>query len=153
MAGIDPNIDKALLDPNTRYALDVQENEAYTKAVGLRGSERVISNAAKVFVNQPQKFDALKSLTGEVIKRRWAVFDLPKNDHPIFIYDSPDYSEERLEANLEIVTNLDCSCENKEEQVMREQEKSVIQAFCHGQLENKKNYDQIRLRILEFIKG
>jgi hypothetical protein len=154
MAQIDPNnINRGGLDPNTRYAYDVEQNEAYSRVMGSRGSEGEVYGHAKVLVVQPQKLEALKVLMGESKKRRWAYFDLPKNDHPIFLYDAPEYRPERLEANIHLVSNIDCSCPDKEEEMLREQEKSVILSFCESQLERKKDYDHVRARILEFLQG
>lgn len=156
MDSVNPNptpIDLNNLDPNTRYALDVERRESFTNQFGVLGTDRAVYDHAKTLVNQPQDPGAMKMLTGEMRQRRWAYFDLPQYDSRVFIYDSPNYSTERLEANVQMTMNLDCSCDNKEEQTMREQEQAVIHSFCVNQLKRKLDYDHLRARIIEFLQG
>jgi len=144
MSSIEPNIDLSNLDPNTRYALGVERSESFNSKYGVKGgSEHTISDHAKVFVDHPLGQDALKQLMGEATQRRGAFYELPRGNPRVFLFDTPGYSTEQLAANSKRVANLDCSCDNPEEQKVREQEKLVIHSFCSSQLEHKKNMMQL----------
>lgn len=154
MSSVDPNIDALQIDPHYRYAAGVESSESFNAQLGIKGNEHLGFDHAKIFVNQPIQNEAMKLLTGESIRRRFALFQLPST--PVsrqFLFDRPEYQLDRLEENLSLVQAIDCQSDDPKEQTRREQEKAILETFCEMEIARKKNYEEVRLRILEFLQG
>ncbi len=154
MSSIDPSFDPSQIDSHIRYAQGVETSESFNAHLGLKGNEHVGYDHAKVFVNQPIQNDAMRLLTGESIRRRFAIFEVPKIfTTRQFLFDRSDYNLDQLETNLSLVQAIDCHCDDPIEQTRREQEKAILETFCEMEISRKKNYDEVRLRVLEFLQG
>lgn len=148
MSSIDPSNN---IDVHTNWALNTERNELYRAQFGE--GERAAHQHAVTFVDKPLQLDQLKLLLGEFQQRRWAVFELPKGERRQIIFESGSYSLEKLHQNLEVVNKIDCTCNDKNEQTMRENEKKVLQIFCQEQIRLKEEYDRAKVRILELVQG
>lgn len=152
MSSIDPQSDPYSLDINNQYAWSIENAERFEKQFKVSKGDPFTSDHSKVWVQKPQLQDAMKVLMGENRQRRWSIFQLPKGGDRSFLYESPEYSLDKLQEKLSRVEHLDCTCKDPQEQKLREQEKAVMQAFCEAELQRKEDYDALRLRILEFIQ-
>lgn len=149
---IDPSQSNPM-DSHNRYAINTQNSESFKANLKIPGNDHMGYDHAKVLVNQPIQYEAMKMLMGELQQRRWAIFDVPKSSARVFPFELPQFQLDELEELSNRINAIDCTNSDPEEQKLREQEKSVLQAFCSGQIDRQKNYITAKLRIVEFLQG
>lgn len=152
MSSIEPKLDTNSIGSHTDYAVNIESSEKYNRQFPQHAGFMAY-NHASVLVSKPTGPEALKILTGELAQRRGAYYDFPTDVSRIFLYDTSKSSVDTLEANIKIIENLDCSHRDPDEQKMRKQEKAILLEFCHNFKNQKQAYDDLKLRILEFLQG